>query len=123
MEQPNEWYQQRLDKVAQLREQGVNPYANDFQPTQTLADVAEAHAEQDGDTLAELGSSYAVAGRIMARRDFGKAGFIQLQDRTARLQVYINKGTLGDETFELYRGLDIGDIVGIVGEPFRTKTR
>ena len=51
-------------------------------------------------------TSYTIAGRIMAKRDFGKAAFIQLQDRTGRLQVYVAKNQVGDESFELFRKFD-----------------
>ena len=65
---------------------------------------------------------YVIAGRIMARRDFGKAAFIQVQDRTGRLQIYVGKNKIGDEQFAVFGKLDVGDIVGISGKPFRTKT-
>ncbi|TYP00034.1 lysyl-tRNA synthetase class II [Geothermobacter ehrlichii] len=122
MEETSDIRGQRLAKVEELRQNGINPYANGFAPTHTLAEVAEAHGGHAAEKLAELDVRYAVAGRIMARRDFGKAAFIQLQDRSGRLQVYVNKQQVGAETFELFRKLDIGDIVGLEGRPFRTKT-
>ena len=65
---------------------------------------------------------YVVAGRILARRSFGKAAFIQLQDRKGRIQVYVKKDDIGAEAFESFESFDIGDIVGVEGFPFRTKT-
>ena len=62
------------------------------------------------------------SGRIMAKRDFGKAAFIQIQDRSGRIQVYVAKNQVGDESFELFRKFDLGDVVGLQGRPFRTKT-
>ncbi|PLX82088.1 MAG: lysine--tRNA ligase [Desulfuromonas sp.] len=122
MDEQNELLQQRISKIDALREQGINPYANDFTVDQTLSRIGERHGDDDAEALQGADVTYRVAGRIMARRDFGKAGFIQLQDRSGRLQVYVNKGNLGDDGFALYRSLDIGDVVGIVGTPFRTKT-
>ena len=63
-----------------------------------------------------------VAGRIMARRSFGKAAFIQLQDRKGRMQLYVKKDAVGDEAFSLFETFDLGDIIGATGWPFRTKT-
>jgi lysyl-tRNA synthetase class 2 len=63
-----------------------------------------------------------LGGRIMARRDFGKAAFIQIQDRKGRLQVYVARDVVGEESFEQFKKLDLGDIVGLSGTPFRTKT-
>jgi lysyl-tRNA synthetase class 2 len=122
MEELNEFLQQRRNKLAELRGQGINPYANDFAVEHTSADVASAHGEADAEALEGCGASYVLAGRIMARRDFGKAAFIQIQDRKGRLQVYVGRDNVGAESFELFRRFDLGDIVGFEGTPFRTKT-
>lgn len=74
------------------------------------------------DTIEDDPRSFTVAGRIIARRSFGKAAFIQIQDRKGRMQVYVRKDTVGDEAFEAFETFDIGDIVGVGGTPFRTKT-
>jgi len=113
---------QRREKLQDLRDQGINPFPNDFKTTHTLGDVATAHADDDKEALEGCSQEYTVAGRIMARRDFGKAAFIQIQDRSGRLQVYVGKDKIGDEAFKLFGTLDLGDIVGISGVPFRTKT-
>ena len=113
---------QRREKLQELRDQGINPFPNDFKTTHVLGDVVSAHAEHDKDALEGCDTSYTVAGRIMARRDFGKAAFIQIQDRSARLQVYVGKDKIGEEAFKLFGTLDLGDVVGLSGEPFRTKT-
>ena len=84
--------------------------------------TALKYAEHDAVALEGLETTYQIAGRIMAKRDFGKAAFIQIQDRTGRLQVYVAKNLVGEESFELFRKFDLGDIVGIKGRPFRTKT-
>jgi lysyl-tRNA synthetase, class II len=122
MEESNELLRQRRAKVSELRQQGINPYANDFSITHTSAEIAAAHPAGSEAPAAEDAPRYQVAGRLMARRDFGKAAFIQLQDRTGRLQVYISRDNIGAEAFEAFQKLDIGDIVGAAGSPFFTKT-
>jgi len=111
----------RRRKLAALRERGLEPYPNDFRPDLTTAEV---HARFGGLSDPELAEAprVAVAGRIMALRDFGKAGFLQLQDRGGRVQIHARRDRLGDDGFELYRLLDLGDLVGVGGRPFRTRT-
>ncbi len=121
-ESPNEIIAQRRAKLDELRRQGHDPFANDFKVTHTSQDVHERHGDDDVETLENAEQTYAIAGRIMAKRDFGKAAFIQLQDRTGRLQVYVAKNLLGDEGFATFQKFDVGDLVGVAGQPFRTKT-
>jgi len=122
MEERSELFQQRLGKLEDLRSQGLNPYANDFVVRHTTDDIHAKHDEQDAETLEVATDQYFVAGRIMARRDFGKAAFIQLSDRKGRLQIYVARQVVGEDVFEHFRRLDLGDIVGVSGTPFRTKT-
>ena len=122
MDESNELLIQRQEKIKEFRAQGVNPFANDFCVSHTVEDVILAHGEEDADTLAESGACYTLAGRVMAKRDFGKAAFVQIKDRKGQLQVYVGKNLVGSESFELFRKFDIGDIVGLKGAPFRTKT-
>lgn len=113
---------QRRAKLNDLRDSGINPFSNGFVTDATTADVHAAHADHDTGALESIEKTYRVAGRIMAKRDFGKAAFIQLQDRSGRLQVYVAKNQVGEESFELFRKMDLGDVVGLSGRPFRTKT-
>ena len=122
METQNDLIAQRRAKIDDLRNQGVNPFANDFRTDAVATDIHEKHANDDVDQLASIEASYAIAGRVMAKRDFGKAAFIQVQDRSGRIQAYIAKKQLGDEGFELFSKVDVGDIVGLNGVAFRTKT-
>jgi lysyl-tRNA synthetase, class II len=122
MENTSNTQQQRLQKLDELRGDGINPFANDFHTTHAAAEMHAAHVEHDVAALADCTTCYALAGRIMARRDFGKAAFLQLQDRSGRCQVYVAQEQLGEAIFTLYRKLDIGDIIGVTGTPFRTKT-
>src|SRR6266699_6670355 len=111
----------RRKKLQALRERGVDPYPNDFRPDHTTAEV---HARLSALGEAELAGAgtLSIAGRVMALRDFGKAGFLQVQDRAGRLQVHARRDRLGDEGFEVYRLLDLGDVIGVAGRPFRTRT-
>jgi lysyl-tRNA synthetase class 2 len=120
MEELSELLLQRRRKVDALWEAGINPYPNDFKPTHTSADLFNEYGTiQD---IPEQAATFVVAGRIIARRSFGKAAFVQLQDRKGRMQIYVRKDVLGDEAFENFDSFDIGDIVGVEGWPFRTKT-
>ena len=113
---------QRRAKLDEYRNRGLNPFANGFVTDATTESILSTHADHDAKALEAIEDCYRIAGRIMAKRDFGKAAFIQLQDRTGRLQVYVAKNQVGDESFELFRKFDLGDVVGLSGSPFRTKT-
>jgi lysyl-tRNA synthetase class 2 len=120
MEELSELLLQRRRKVDTLWEAGINPYPNDFRPQHTSADIISAYGDQEQFDAGN--ETYTVAGRILARRSFGKAAFIQLQDRKGRIQLYVKKDEIGPEAFTLFESFDIGDIIGAVGYPFRTKT-
>jgi lysyl-tRNA synthetase class 2 len=111
----------RRRKLATLREQGAPAFPNDFRPDQSAAEVHARFGGLADDAFASA-PAVAVAGRVIARRDFGKAGFIKLQDRSGTVQVHCRRDALGEAVFEQYRGLDVGDMVGVVGQPFRTRT-
>lgn len=122
MEELNDLLLQRRAKLTEFRDKGINPFANDFSVTETTEQVHTAHLNDDAAALEHCDKKYSVAGRIMARRDFGKAAFIQLQDRSGRIQIYVSRDVIGEESFDLFKRIDIGDIVGCCGTPFRTKT-
>ncbi len=112
----------RRGKLAALRETGVNPYPNDFRPADTAAAVAQRFDSFDTEQLDAVTESLCLAGRIVSRRDFGKASFLHLEDRSGRIQVYVKRNVVGDEAFALFKQMDRGDFIGIDGRPFRTKT-
>ncbi len=112
----------RKEKVKQILEQGINPYPNDYKRQNSCEDV---RTNMEGMTPEQIVSSekrYVLSGRIMAVRDFGKAAFIQLEDSSGRIQVFIKKDVLGEEGYALYKMWDVGDIVGVSGTPFVTRT-
>lgn len=120
IEELSELLLQRRRKVDSMWEAGVNPYPNDFKPQHTSADLFAAYGSSE--TIEENPPNFIVAGRIVARRSFGKAAFVQLQDRKGRFQLYVKKDAVGDDAFAQFESFDIGDIIGAVGYPFRTKT-
>ena len=128
MDETNRIRDERLRKLSTLRDEGVEPFANDFKPSETCAGLlARAAASQppDMNEIPEGAEVFAIAGRVMARNDMGKAAFLRLRDRSVDqpFQVYLKRDLLPEAAWELYKkGLDIGDIVGVKGILFRTRT-
>ncbi|MCC6346844.1 MAG: lysine--tRNA ligase [Nitrospirales bacterium] len=121
MEDVNELIEQRFRKLGELQELGINPYDGRFQPGSSAAGIRGKYEQVSKEGLEAEEFSTSVAGRIVALRDFGKASFAHIQDGTGRIQIYLKKDVLG-EKYTLVRKLDIGDIVGVSGRVFRTKT-
>jgi lysyl-tRNA synthetase len=113
MDETNSLIEQRKAKLAALRAKGIDPFKNKFTPTETCKKAHDNYAE---------GREVAVAGRITAHRDMGKSMFIDVRDESGRLQVYAQKNVLGDEQFDIFRHLDLGDFMGARGTLFTTKT-
>ena len=113
MEETNSLIEQRKAKLAALRAKGIDPFKNKFTPAETCAHARENYAE---------GREVSIAGRVTAHRDMGKSMFIDVRDQTGRLQVYAQKNVLGDEQFDFFRHLDLGDFIGAKGAMFTTKT-
>ncbi|MCX5892374.1 MAG: lysine--tRNA ligase [Deltaproteobacteria bacterium] len=117
--------EQRLQKLQELRDQGIDPYYNKFAPSHTIARVIEEFGALSGEQLEGLGpdQTFYLAGRLMLLREFGKASFAHIQDGASRLQIYLQKQVLGEETFGRFKKLvDLGDIIGVEGALFRTRT-
>ncbi len=122
MDEATELLQQRVRKLEALRNEGIDPYPNQFRVTHTSRDIHDAFDSLSDEELKSIKESFCLAGRILAIRDFGKTSFIQIQDRKGRVQAYFQKNTIGDRAFQLFKLLDIGDFVGVEGKIFRTKT-
>ncbi|MEO0079225.1 MAG: lysine--tRNA ligase [candidate division WOR-3 bacterium] len=114
----------RLAKLARLRELGIVPYPYFWERSHTARQVLElANGEwRQADGGVSPGHEVRVAGRLMTRREHGKTQFGHIQDESGRLQLYLRRDTLGQETFDRLELLDIGDFLGARGEVFRTKT-
>jgi lysyl-tRNA synthetase class 2 len=125
---PNKLIQQRMQKVATLREQGVNPYANGFTPTHTTGQIRERFAdckppEEPPKEVQPLSDDrFAIAGRIVEFRSFGKATFVKLADRTGRLQVFLKRDLLGVDIYKVFKKAEPWDFIGARGHAFFTKT-
>ncbi len=111
---------QRREKLEEIRQLGVDPYAYKYSPTHTTQEIREQFVEV-GDHPDEA-KSVRVAGRLMTKRDHGKSGFAHLQDASGRLQIYVRQNAVGEEAYQIYRKLDVGDVIGVDGPVFRTRT-
>ncbi len=105
--------QVRREKMDKLRELGVDPFGQKFETTHAPGKLRENFEEE---------KKVSVAGRITALRDMGKSNFIDLSDLNGRIQIFINAKELGEEQWEVYKQLDIGDWLGVEGETFTTRT-
>ena len=115
-------FNERQDKLKKVAELGRAAYPNQYVATHTLAKVRGQWDKSTAEELEAQRPSVAVAGRIMAIRQQGKAGFATLQQEGARLQIYVRLDAVGDEGFALYKLLDLGDHIGVTGYLFRTRT-
>jgi lysyl-tRNA synthetase class 2 len=112
----------RRRKLEALRARGAALFPNDFVPSHTAAALRARWGNATAEELPGQSGGVRIAGRIVGARDFGKAAFFHLQDRTGRLQVYVKREEIGADGFESYRLSDVGDIVGVEGSLFRTRT-
>ena len=115
MEELNPLMQLRREKLQKLTDMDVNPYAYVFEQKQHSTEIIENFDNLENSTVS-------VAGRMMSVRLMGKAAFFHLQDRPGKIQVYIRKDKVGDQAYELFKLLDIGDLVGVEGTVFKTRT-
>ncbi len=115
-------YELRREKLKQIEALGQRPYPNRYDYTHNVGQILESFSDKTAEQLDGSRVQVRVAGRIMANRLMGKAGFAHLQQDGQRLQVYVKKDAVGEKGFELYRLLDLGDHVGVSGYLFRTRT-
>src|ERR687884_875490 len=106
----------RRAKLGRLREDGVEPFPHTYPGVRPIAEVHAAH--DDLEAGAETDSRYRLAGRLAARRGHGKAAFLDLVDRSGRIQLHAREDVLGPESFERLTSLDLGDLVGVDGTAF-----
>ncbi len=119
----NKLIAERREKLHGLREHG-NAYPNDFRIDTFAGDLQTEFADADvcnAEAIAAQARRVRVAGRILARRIMGKASFVQIQDMSGQIQLFLQGSTLGD-SYEAFKGWDTGDIVGAEGELMRTRT-
>ncbi len=122
MDNQNNLIKARREKAQALAEAGVKLFRNDFKGVQPISDLLPRGESLAAESHEENGGQYRVAGRIMSLRKFGKAAFFHIQDSSGRIQVYARRDLLGDEPYKLFKKWDVGDIVGVEGKLFKTKT-
>ena len=122
MEEPKELFLQRKKKLEELKEEGLSPYPNTFRVSHSIEEIGRLHGDRKEEDFKDLDDRFAVAGRLMRLNNFGKAAFGHIQDRTGRIQGYFRRDQMIPRSFQVFSRLDIGDIVGIRGKLFRTRT-
>jgi lysyl-tRNA synthetase class 2 len=120
--EPLDQYQQRKKNLQEIEKLGEDPYPHRFAFTHTAAEIVERYGKQTAAELEAERVEVRVSGRLTALRGHGKAGFAHLLNQGARLQIYVKLDVVGQRGFDLYRLLDLGDLVGVTGHLFRTKT-
>jgi len=113
MDETNELIQQRVRKLDELRKEEINPFPNQYKVKDTSKDILETCGSLSDEELHEVDRIFTVAGRIVAVRDFGKASFVQIQDRKGRIQAYVRKDLVGESAYAkktpaLYRDASMG---------------
>ena len=112
----NQLMKVRKEKLDKLKQEGKDPYSiTKFSRTHTSKEVKDNYEELEGKDVT-------IAGRIMAKRIMGKASFCHIQDSTGKIQSYVSINDLGEESYKAFKEDDIGDIIGITGFVFKTKT-
>jgi lysyl-tRNA synthetase, class II len=109
----------RRTKLERLRSEGIDPFPHDFDGVVPVASVREAHEGLEAGE--ETSAAYRVAGRLAARRGHGGAAFLDLVDRSGRLQLHARRDSLGEESFDRLVSLDLGDLIGVDGTAFKSR--
>ena len=113
---------QRAKKAEALRALGVNPFGNGYRPRHATADLVARYGSAPAEEIAKDPGVWSIAGRVLAVRSFGKAAFLRVRDAAGELQVWVKKDKVGEKAFEVFKLLDIGDVVAAEGPATRTKT-
>ena len=120
--EPRDQFEQRQKKLRQIQALGFEPYPREFRSTDTPGTVMEKYGQVTPSDLQANRPEVRTAGRVVSLRLMGKAGFAHLQGSGSRIQIYVKKEIVGENGFELFRLLDLGDSIGVRGHMFRTKT-
>ncbi len=114
-EEISDLIRQRIEKINLMEKEGINPYPTRFQREDSAQEIRDSYV--DGESR-----GVRIAGRIRTKRMMGKASFANIEDQSGSIQIYAKKDILGEVKYELYKTLDIGDIIGVEGTTFKTKT-
>jgi lysyl-tRNA synthetase class 2 len=118
----SELLQIRRNKLDELRALGIDPFGTKFNRTHQAGDILAQYSDLTTEELEERAIEVSLAGRIMQKRGMGKAAFAHLQDLSGRIQIYVRQDTVPGNKFEGFTLLDIGDMIGVHGVVFKTKT-
>ena len=121
----NEYTEQELvrrEKAEKIREMGIDPFGHRFERNAYSKDIKDKYESIPHDEFENMDDTATVAGRIMFIRKMGKASFFTIQDKLGSIQVYISINDVGEETYNLFKSADLGDIVGVYGKIMKTKT-
>lgn len=121
-EESNQLIRERRRKLEELRRIGIDPYGSRWEVNGLADELQQRYRETSASVLETEQMSVSLAGRVMTLRDHGKSTFAHLQDRSGQIQIYLRKDVLGDEAYGLLKLIDIGDVVGVTGHLFRTRT-
>ena len=122
LEEESTVIRQRRDKADALVAAGIDLHPHRFRPSITISDLRQRCEGLDAPALEQIEDVFALAGRIVGRRDYGKSAFFDLQDAGGKVQAYLRLQSVDRSTFDLFGQLDLGDIVGVHGRLFRTRT-
>ncbi|ALS80140.1 lysine--tRNA ligase [Planococcus kocurii] len=110
----------RRQKMQNFRDNGMDPFGGRFERTHLSQEIIEQYGEFSKEELEEASYEVVIAGRVMTKRGKGKAGFAHIQDLKGQIQIYVRKDAIGEEAYEFYNTVDLGDILGIKGIVFKT---
>ncbi len=110
----------RREKMADLAQQGIDPFGKRFERTSNSGKLKELYADKTKEDLHDLNETAIIAGRLMTKRGKGKAGFAHIQDREGQIQIYVRKDSVGEENYEIFKKADLGDFLGVEGDVMRT---
>ena len=122
MGERNELINQRINKIDELKKEGIPLFPNTFRVSHPIGEILSAYGGLSEEELKGQEKILAIAGRLMRLNNFGKAAFGHIQDRTGRIQAYFRRDHISEKSQKVFKRLDIGDIIGIHGRLFRTKT-
>jgi lysyl-tRNA synthetase class 2 len=118
----SELLQIRREKLDELRGLGVDPFGGKYERTHNAGDILQQYDQLSKEELEEKSVEVSIAGRLMAKRGMGKASFAHIQDLTGKIQIYVRQDSVPEVKYSAFSLLDLGDIVGVKGEVFKTKT-
>ncbi len=113
--------QARRAKLKELIDRGINPFGGRFVRTHNTKQLREHYGNLSEEALEKKNVSVVIAGRLMAKRRKGKAGFADIQDFFGKVQLYVRKDNVGEDQYDLFKHIDIGDFVGVKGTVFKTR--